>query len=183
MKLLTPFALGPLLLPNRLVLAPMTRSRHADAVPNRLTPTYFAQRASGGLLLTDAAQVNPRGQGYPMTPGIYNDEHVAAWRKVTDLVHAVGGRIALQLWHVGRVSHSDYHDGALPVAPSAIPAEGKAMKPDFSMVDFETPHALTVEEIGEVVEQFRHGARLAREAGFDGVEIHGANGYLIEQFL
>jgi N-ethylmaleimide reductase len=183
MKLLSPVTLGPLGLPNRTVLAPLTRSRHAGTIPNRLAPTYYAQRASAGLLIAEATQVDPRGQGYPDTPGIYTDDHVAAWRDVTDLVHAVGGRIVLQLWHVGRVSHSSYHGGALPVAPSALPASGKAMTPNFEFVDFETPHALTVEEIAEVVAQFARGARLAREAGFDGVEIHGANGYLIEQFL
>jgi N-ethylmaleimide reductase len=183
MKLLSPLDLGPLRLPNRVVMAPLTRSRHAGTVPNRLAPTYYAQRASGGLLIAEATQVDPRGQGYPDTPGIYRSEHVDAWREVTDLVHAVGGRIVLQLWHVGRVSHSSYHDGALPVAPSALPATGKAMTPDFQFVDFETPHALTPGEIADVVGQFGRGARLAREAGFDGVEIHGANGYLIEQLL
>jgi N-ethylmaleimide reductase len=183
MNLLSPLDLGPLRLPNRVVMAPLTRSRHAGAIPNRLAPTYYAQRASAGLLIAEATQVDPRGQGYPDTPGIYTDAHVEAWRNVTDLVHAVGGRIVLQLWHVGRVSHSSHHDGALPVAPSAIPASGKAMTPDFQLVDFETPHALTTDEIADVVEQFGRGARLAREAGFDGVEIHGANGYLIEQFL
>ena len=183
MNLLSPFDLGPLRLPNRAVMAPMTRSRHPEAVPNALTATYYAQRASAGLIVSEATQVDPRGQGYPDTPGIYNDAQVAAWRGVTDLVHAVGGRIFLQLWHVGRVSHSAYHGGALPVAPSALPAEGKAMTPDFRLVPFETPHALTTDEIAEVVGQFGRGARLAKEAGFDGVEIHGANGYLIEQFL
>ena len=183
MDLLSPFALGPLLLPNRTVMAPLTRSRHDETIPNRLAPTYYAQRASAGLLIAEATQVTPRGQGYPDTPGIHNDAQVDAWREVTSLVHAVGGRIVLQLWHVGRVSHSAYHGGALPVAPSAIPASGKAMTPDFQFVDFETPHALTSDEIAETVAHFAHGARLAREAGFDGVEIHGANGYLIEQFL
>jgi N-ethylmaleimide reductase len=183
MHLLSPFDLGPLTLPNRTVLAPLTRSRHAETIPNRLAPTYYAQRASAGLLIAEATQIDSRGQGYPDTPGIYTDDHVAAWQEVTDLVHAVGGRIVLQLWHVGRVSHSAYHGGALPVAPSAIAASGKAMTPDFRLVDFETPHALTADEIAEVVQQFARGARLAREAGFDGVEIHGANGYLIEQFL
>ncbi len=182
--LLSPFALGPLLLPNRVVLAPLTRSRHAETIPNRLAPTYYAQRASAGLIVSEATQVDPRGQGYPITPGLHSDEQVDGWRAVTDLVHAVGGRMVLQLWHVGRVSHSAYHGGALPVAPSALtPDSGQVMLPDFSMTAFETPHALTVEEIGEVVGQFRHGARLAQEAGFDGVEIHGANGYLVEQFL
>ncbi|OZC04372.1 alkene reductase [Rubricoccus marinus] len=183
MTLLTPFDLGPLTLPNRMVLAPLTRSRHAETVPNDLAPTYYAQRASGGLLIAEATQVTPRGQGYPDTPGIHNDAQVEAWKKVTDTVHAAGGRIFLQLWHVGRVSHSSYHGGDLPVAPSPLAATGKAMTPSFEFVDFETPHALTPEEIAETVEAYREGARRAQEAGFDGVEIHAANGYLIEQFL
>lgn len=183
MTLLTPFALGPLALPNRLVMAPLTRSRHADQIPNALAPTYYAQRASAGLIVAEATQVMPRGQGYPDTPGIYTDAQVEAWRAVTDLVHAVGGRIVLQLWHVGRVSHSSYHGGARPVAPSAIAAPGQAMTPSFEMVPFETPHALTEAEIAETVAAFGAGARRAREAGFDGVEIHAANGYLIEQFI
>lgn len=183
MTLLTPVALGPLTLPNRLVMAPLTRSRHAGQVPTALAPTYYAQRASAGLLVAEATQVTPRGQGYPDTPGIYTDAQVEAWRAVTDLVHAVGGRIVLQLWHVGRVSHSAYHGGQPPVAPSAIAAPGKVMTPDFQMVPFETPHALTAREIADAVAAYRDGARRAREAGFDGVEVHGANGYLIEQFL
>ncbi|WP_412062473.1 alkene reductase [Rubrivirga sp. IMCC45206] len=181
--LLSPFALGPLALPNRVVLAPLTRSRHEDQTPTALAPTYYAQRASAGLMIAEATQISPRGQGYPQTPGIYTDAQVEAWREVTDLVHAVGGRMVLQLWHVGRVSHSSYHDGALPVAPSAIPAEGKAMTPDFQFVDFETPHAMTTDEIAETVADYGRAARLAKQAGFDGVEIHAANGYLLEQFL
>ena len=181
--LLSPFALGPLGLPNRIVLAPLTRSRHADGVPHALAPTYYAQRASAGLLVAEATQVTPRGQGYPDTPGIYTDAQVDGWRRVTDLVHAAGGRIVLQLWHVGRVSHSAYHDGALPHAPSALAAEGQAMTPDFRMVPFETPHAMTTDEIAETVRAYAEGAARARDAGFDGVEIHAANGYLIEQFL
>lgn len=181
--LLSPFTLGPLDLPNRIVFAPLTRSRHGRQVPTDLAPTYYAQRASAGLLIAEATQVTPRGQGYPDTPGIHTEEQAEAWDRVTGLVHAVGGRIVLQLWHVGRVSHSAYHGGELPVAPSAVPAKGKAMTPDFQMVPFETPHALTEREIAETVEQYRHGARLARGAGFDGVEIHAANGYLIEQFM
>jgi N-ethylmaleimide reductase len=183
MTLLTPYTLGPLTLPNRVVLAPLTRSRHAGQVPTALAATYYAQRASAGLIVAEATQVTPRGQGYPDTPGIYTDEQVVAWRRVTDLVHAVGGRIVLQLWHVGRVSHSSYHGGALPVAPSAIAATGRAMTPAFDLVPFETPHALTAGEIAETVAAYRDGARRAREAGFDGVEVHAANGYLIEQFL
>ncbi|MEM1043180.1 MAG: alkene reductase [Bacteroidota bacterium] len=183
MSLLSAHTLGPLHLPNRLVYAPMTRSRHAGTVPNRLAPTYYAQRASAGLIVTEATQVAPRGQGYPLTPGIHSDAQVEAWRAVTDLVHATGGRIFLQLWHVGRVSHPAYHDGAPPLAPSAIAAEGEVMLPDFSMEDFPTPKAMTTDEIADAVRQFGHGARRAHEAGFDGVEIHGANGYLVEQFL
>ena len=182
--LLSPLHVGALRLPNRAVMAPLTRSRHPGTVPTALAPTYYAQRASAGLIVAEATQVTPRGQGYPDTPGIHTDAQVAAWLRVTDLVHAVGGRIVLQLWHVGRVSHSSHHGGALPVAPSAIPiGTGQAMTPDFTMADFETPHALTVPEIAETVEAFRDGARRARDVGFDGVEIHAANGYLIEQFL
>ena len=181
--LLTPFSLGPLTLPNRVVLAPLTRSRHARQVPTALAPTYYAQRASAGLLIAEATQVSARGQGYPDTPGLYTEEQAQAWARVTGLVHAVGGRVALQLWHVGRVSHSAYHGGAPPVAPSAVPAPGRAMTPDFQTVPFETPHALTASEIAATVRDYRHAARLARQAGFDGVEIHAANGYLVEQFL
>ena len=182
--LLSPLDVGPLRLPNRTVMAPLTRSRHPAGVPNALAPTYYAQRASAGLIVAEATQVTPRGQGYPDTPGIHTDAQVAGWRDVTRLVHAVGGRIVLQLWHVGRVSHSAYHGGALPFAPSAIAIEGKqAMRPDFSMVDFETPHAMTEAEIDDTVAAYRDGARRAHEAGFDGVEIHAANGYLIEQFM
>ena len=181
--LLSSFDLGPLALPNRTVLAPLTRSRHEHQIPTALAPTYYAQRASAGLLIAEATQISARGQGYPDTPGIYTEAQAEAWERVTSLVHAVGGRIALQLWHVGRVSHSSYHEGALPVAPSAIAASGKAMTPDFQMVDFETPHALTTDGIAATVEDYRTGARLARQAGFDAVEIHAANGYLIEQFL
>ncbi|MEO0556650.1 MAG: alkene reductase [Bacteroidota bacterium] len=183
MTLLTPFRLGDLTVPNRMVMAPLTRSRHPETVPNDLAPTYYAQRASAGLIIAEATQVTPQGQGYPVTPGIHRDTQIDAWRTVTDLVHAVGGRIFLQLWHVGRVSHSAYHNGALPVAPSTIAASGQVMLPDFSMAEFETPRALTINEIHQTVEAFREGAANAKEAGFDGVEIHAANGYLIEQFL
>ena len=181
--LLTPFDLGPLRLPNRTVMAPLTRSRHGRQVPADLAPTYYAQRAGAGLIVAEATQVSARGQGYPDTPGIYTDEQAQAWERVTSVVHAVGGRIALQLWHVGRVSHSAYHGGALPVAPSAVAASGRAMTPDFETAPFETPHALTTDEIAATVRDFRHGARLARQAGFDAVEIHAANGYLVEQFV
>ena len=181
--LLTPFSLGPLRLPNRMVMAPLTRSRHPGQTPADLAPTYYAQRASAGLVVAEATQVSARGQGYPDTPGLYTEAQAGAWERVTSTVHAVGGRIALQLWHVGRVSHSAYHGGAPPVAPSAVAAPGTAMTPDFRTVPFETPHALTPDEIAQTVRDYRQSARLARQAGFDLVEIHAANGYLIEQFM
>jgi len=174
--------LGPLHLKNRIVLAPMTRSRSKGQVIGELAPTYYAQRASGGLLITEASQVSPQGVGYIDTPGIYNAEQVAAWRKVTDAVHAKGGLIFLQLWHVGRVSHPDFHGGALPVAPSAVGFEGEAYTPQGRKKTV-TPRALVRAEIDGIVEDFRRGAAHAKAAGFDGVEIHGANGYLPHQFL
>jgi N-ethylmaleimide reductase len=184
LQLLSPVRLGDLELPNRVLMAPMTRNRAAAGnVPTELNATYYAQRASAGLIITEATQVSPQGVGYPGTPGIHNDAQVAGWRLVTRAVHQSGGRIFLQLWHVGRISHPDLQpDGALPVAPSAIAPAGNAMtlagpKP------FVTPRALAIDEIPGVVGQFAAAARRAREAGFDGVEIHGANGYLIDQFL
>jgi N-ethylmaleimide reductase len=169
------------------VLAPLTRMRASlpGNVPNALNAEYYAQRASpGGLLVAEATQVCPEGQGYPQTPGIHSKKQVAGWRLVTDAVHARGGLILLQLWHVGRISHSSLQPGgALPIAPSAIKPAGSAMKPDFSQVPFETPRALELREITDLVEQYRKAGELAKEAGFDGVEIHSANGYLIDQFL
>jgi N-ethylmaleimide reductase len=142
---------------------------------------YYVQRATAGLIVSEGTQIAAVAQGYQDTPGIYTDGQRDGWRGVTDAVHAAGGRLFAQLWHVGRVSHSYYH-GLRPVAPSPIPPPGKAYIPDGPL-PYETPHALTLREIHEVVEQFRHAARVARAAGFDGVEIHGANGYLIDQFL
>lgn len=182
MKLLEPYALGPLTLPNRLVMVPMTRNRAAGTVPGEMNATYYVQRASAGLIVTEATQVTPLGQGYPETPGIHSEEQVAGWRRVTEAVHRAGGRIFLQLWHVGRISHSSFHGGALPVAPSAIRPEGDAFTYQ-GLQPYETPRALETEEIPEVIEQFRAGARNALRAGFDGVEVHGANGYLLDQFL
>lgn len=183
--LFTPFRLGSLELPNRVVLAPLTRSRAGDGlVPNPLAPTYYAQRASGGLLITEATQVGDTAQGYPNTPGLYTDAQVEGWRRVTDAVHAAGGRVFVQLWHVGRVSLLAYQPGgALPLAPSAIAADGQAMNPQFGFEPFPTPRALETDELPGVAAQFGRAARLAKAAGFDGVEVHGANGYLIEQFL
>ncbi|WP_223641314.1 alkene reductase [Corallococcus sp. EGB] len=184
LKLLSPFGLGRLELKNRLVMAPMTRSRAlADGnVPNPLAVTYYAQRASAGLIVTEGTQVSPQGVGYIRTPGIHSPEQVAGWRKVTDAVHAAGGRIYAQLWHVGRVSHPDFHGGALPVAPSAIPVEQEVFTFQGKKRAV-TPRALETEELPGVVEQFRQAARNAKEAGFDGVELHGSNGYLLDQFL
>jgi N-ethylmaleimide reductase len=149
---------------------------------------YYAQRASAALIVTEATQISPQGKGYSFTPGIYSREQVAGWRLVTKAVHAAGGRIFLQLWHVGRMSHPDFHNGELPVAPSAVPFEGKIWKVDpatgvGAMINGPTPRALTTDEIKSIIADYRHGARNAIDAGFDGVEIHGANGYLIDQFL
>jgi N-ethylmaleimide reductase len=182
--LFSPFHLGSLNVPNRIVMAPMTRNRAgAGNAPGPHATTYYAQRASAGLIVTEATQVSPQGVGYPGTPGIHSAAQVAGWKRVTDAVHAAGGRIFLQLWHVGRISHPSLQPGgALPVAPSAIAPAGQAWTLD-GMKDYVTPHALDIAEIAGVVEDYRQGAKNAREAGFDGVEVHGANGYLIDQFL
>jgi N-ethylmaleimide reductase len=182
--LFSPLRLGPLSLPNRVVMAPMTRNRAAAGnVPAPLSIDYYSQRASAGLIVSEATQVSPQGVGYPGTPGIHSAEQVAGWKHVTDAVHRAGGRIFLQLWHVGRISHPSLQpDGALPVAPSAIAPAGQAMTRE-GMKPFVTPRALETAEIPGLVEDYRHGAKNAREAGFDGVELHGANGYLIDQFL
>jgi N-ethylmaleimide reductase len=182
--LLTPVVLGALRLPNRVVMAPMTRIRAGEGgVPTALNATYYEQRASAGLIVTEATQVSPQGVGYPGTPGIHTAAQVEGWRGVTRAVHRRGGRIFLQLWHVGRISHPSIQpDGALPVAPSAIAPAGE-VRTASGPVPFVTPRALETGEVADVVRQFADGARRAREAGFDGVEIHGANGYLIDQFL
>ena len=182
--LFTPIQMGPLALPNRVVMAPMTRNRAgAGNVPGALAAEYYRQRASAGLIVTEATQVSPQGVGYPGTPGIHDELQVAGWRRVTDAVHGAGGRIFLQLWHVGRISHPSLQpDGALPVAPSAIAAAGDAFTASGPQ-PFVTPRALETAEIPGVVAEFENGARRARAAGFDGVEIHAANGYLIDQFL
>jgi N-ethylmaleimide reductase len=182
-KLFEPFKLGPTTLPNRLVMAPLTRNRAlAGLVPNPLAVEYYGQRASAGLLVSEATQVSQQGQGYQDTPGIYSKEQVAGWRKVTDRVHARGGRIFLQLWHVGRISHvSLQENNQAPVAPSAIRAKGKTFV-GGTFADVSEPRALTLEEIPGIIESFKKGAANALAAGFDGVEVHGANGYLLEQF-
>jgi N-ethylmaleimide reductase len=182
--LFQPLRLGPLALPNRVVMAPLTRSRTGSkGIPAKLNATYYAQRASAGLIIAEATQISRQGQGYAYTPGIHDDAQVEGWRQVTDAVHHAGGRIVLQLWHVGRISHpSLQQDGALPVAPSAIRPEGKAFT-ETGFQDFVTPRALETSEIAGIVEDYRRATVNAQRAGFDGVEIHAANGYLIDQFL
>ena len=175
---------------HRVMMAPMTRARSTQPgdVPNIMNARYYAQRASAALIVTEATQISPQGKGYSCTPGIYSAAQVAGWRLVTDTVHAAHGRIFLQLWHVGRMSHTDFHNGQLPVAPSAVPFDAQIWKVNAitgqgEMVNCPTPRALAKTEIRTVIADFRQGARNAIAAGFDGVEIHGANGYLVDQFL
>lgn len=178
-----PLQVGELNLPNRIVMAPLTRCRASPGrIPNELMAVYYAQRASAGLILSEATSVSPQGVGYPDTPGIWSDEQVQGWKLVTNAVHAAGGRIMLQLWHVGRVSHPDHLGGELPVAPSAIAPLGHVslLRPKR---DYVIPRALETDEIPAIVGAYRKGAENAKLAGFDGVEIHGANGYLPDQFL
>ncbi|WP_312600791.1 alkene reductase [Pseudomonas luteola] len=182
-NLFDPIKIGALELPNRFVMAPLTRCRADDnRVPTDLMAEYYAQRASAGLILSEATSVDPMGVGYPNTPGIWSDEQVEGWKKITSAVHKSGGRIMLQLWHVGRISAPLYLQGEKPVAPSAIAAKGHVslVRPKQEYV---IPRALETEEIASIVEAYRKGAENARKAGFDGVEVHGANGYLLDQFL
>ncbi|MFJ4067468.1 alkene reductase [Pseudomonas sp. NPDC089996] len=181
--LFDPIQLGDVQLPNRIIMAPLTRCRADEGrVPNALMAEYYVQRASAGLILSEATSVTAMGVGYPDTPGIWNDQQVRGWNNVTKAVHGAGGRIFLQLWHVGRVSHPSYLNGELPVAPSAIQPKGHVslVRP---ITEYPTPRALETEEIADIVEAYRSGAENAKAAGFDGVEIHGANGYLLDQFL
>jgi N-ethylmaleimide reductase len=182
--LFTPLQVGPYLLRNRIVMAPLTRSRAGDGnVPHTLNALYYAQRASAGLIIAEATQVVPEGQGYISTPGIHSDAQVAGWKLVTDAVHAAGGLIFLQLWHVGRISHVEFQPNhAAPVAPSAIAAKGQAYT-SKGFEELSTPRALDIAELPGLVAGYRIAARHAIAAGFDGVEIHAANGYLLEQFL
>jgi N-ethylmaleimide reductase len=182
--LFTPIQLGPLALPNRIFMAPLTRCRASEGhVPNELNSEYYSQRASAGLIISEATSVSPSGYGYPNTPGIHTEAQVAGWKKVTDAVHSKGGHIFLQLWHVGRISHPAYQkEGSLPVAPSAIKPKGQVFT-GASMEEYVTPRALEASEIPGIIAEYAHGARLAKQAGFDGVEIHNANGYLLDQFL
>ena len=183
-KLFEPYKLGPITLPNRLVMAPLTRNRAIPPgmVPSPLAVEYYGQRASAGLLVTEATQISQQGQGYQDTPGIYSKDQVEGWKKVTDRVHERGGRIFLQLWHVGRISHTDLQPGGgKPVAPSAIRAKGKTFV-GGQFVDVSEPRALELTEIPGIIDDFKRGAANALAAGFDGVEVHGANGYLLDQF-
>ncbi|WP_438016322.1 alkene reductase [Sorangium sp. So ce315] len=183
--LFSPFALGPLSLPNRLVMAPMTRCRAGEGnVPTELNALYYEQRASAGLIITEATQVSAQGVGYLRTPGVHTDAQVAGWRLVTDAVHRAGGRIFAQLWHVGRASHVSFQPGRqAPVSSSAIPIRNRHAHTPEGTQPYSTPRALETDEIPGVVAQFEDGARRARAAGFDGIELHAANGYIIDQFL
>ncbi len=184
-NLFSTLKMGPMTLSNRMVMAPMTRDRAAadGNVPQEMNVTYYRQRATAGLIITEGSQVSPQGMGYPVTPGIHSDAQVEGWKKVTEAVHEQGGRIFLQLWHVGRISHPSYQpDGVLPVAPSAIKPAGESFTYE-GLKPFVTPRALETDEISGIVDQFKQGAEKALAAGFDGVELHGANGYLLDQFL
>ena len=182
--LFDPITVGDLRFPNRIFMAPLTRNRSSGAgrVPNALMRDYYVQRAAAGVIFSEATSVTPMGVGYPHTPGVWSQEQVEGWREITSAVHAAGGRMLLQLWHVGRISDPSYHNGALPVAPSAIAPKGHVslLRPERPYV---VPRALETDEVAEVVAAFRKGADNAKAAGFDGVEIHGANGYLLDQFL
>lgn len=186
--LFRPYILGPLELPNRVLMSPLTRSRAGQPgdVPTDLNAEYYAQRADAGLIISEATQVSPQGKGYAFTPGIHSQEQVEGWRKVTEAVHGAGGRIQAQLWHVGRISRPELQpDGQKPVAPSAIQPEGAYtfISAESGMVEVLEPRALELDELPGIVEQYRQGARNAKAAGFDGVQIHAANGYLLDQFI
>ncbi|WP_330115432.1 alkene reductase [Pseudomonas sp. JS3066] len=183
-SLFSPTRLGAIEVRNKIAMAPLTRSRaDMNGVQTPLAIDYYRQRASAGLIITEATNISRQGRGYAYTPGIYTDAHVAAWAPVTEAVHAAGGRIVVQLWHVGRMSHISLQEGgAAPVAPSAIQAGGNVFT-EAGYLPPSMPRALATEEIAGILEDYRHAARLAKEAGFDGVEVHAANGYLLEQFL
>lgn len=177
--------LGNLLLPHRIVMAPLTRNRSTQPgdIPNDLNVEYYKQRSSAALIITEASQITPQGKGYAFTPGIYSQEQIQGWKKITQSVHEQGSHIFIQLWHVGRISHSNLQpNGDLPVAPSAIAAQGQAFT-EQGLLDYETPRALETDEIAPIVDMYRQAAINAKEAGFDGVEVHAANGYLLDQFL
>jgi N-ethylmaleimide reductase len=182
--LFTPYDMGSLHLKNRIVMAPMTRGRAGrERIPNDLMAEHYAQRAGAGLLITEATVVSPQGIGWIDSPGIFTDEMVAGWRKVTRRLEETGTPIFLQLWHCGRASHSDFHDGKLPVSASAVRLNGDHIHTPQGSKPYETPRALSIDEIRDTVADYRRAAQNARDAGFAGVEVHGANGYLINQFL
>lgn len=182
--LFTPLTIGSMTLRNRVVMAPLTRNRAgAGNVPTDMNVEYYRQRASAGLIITEATQISPQGVGYPLTPGIHSQEQVTGWKKVVEAIHKKGGKIFLQLWHVGRISHPSLQpNGELPVAPSAIKPAGQAATYE-GMQDFVAPRALELNEIPGIINDYQLAARNAREAGFDGIEVHAANGYLLDQFL
>jgi len=183
-KLLQPFSLHDLPLRNRIAMAPMTRARAgAERIPNALMAEYYAQRVSAGLIITEATVISEQANGWLHSPGIYTDEMVAGWKLSTDAIHAKGGTVFLQLWHCGRASHSSFHNGEPAVAPSAIKLEGDHIHTPDGKQPYETPRALETEEIPLVVADYRRAAERARDAGFDGVEVHSANGYLLDEFL
>jgi 2,4-dienoyl-CoA reductase-like NADH-dependent reductase (Old Yellow Enzyme family) len=181
--LFDPIRIGALSLRNRIIMAPLTRCRASEGrVPNAMMAEYYRQRSTAGLIISEATSIDPMGVGYPDTPGIWSDEQVEGWKLITQAVHDAGGTIALQLWHVGRISDPIYLSGKLPIAPSAIAAGGHVslVRPEKPFV---TPRALELDEIPPIIEAYRKGAENAKKAGFDGVELHGANGYLLDQFL
>ncbi|EKE43229.1 GTN reductase [Oceaniovalibus guishaninsula JLT2003] len=182
--LFDPLKAGDLTLPNRVLMAPLTRNRaHADGTPKEIAATYYAQRASAGLIITEATQISPMGKGYIDTPGIHTQKQADAWARIVDAVHAAGGRIALQLWHVGRISHvSLLPGGAQPLSSSAVRADSKTFTAN-GFEDCSDPVAMTADQIARTIDDYATAARFARDAGFDGVEVHGANGYLLDQFL
>jgi N-ethylmaleimide reductase len=181
--LFSPLTLGSIALKNRMVMAPLTRNRAGEGgVPHALNVEYYEQRATAGLIITEATPISPMAHGYPALPGIYTDAQIAGWKKVTDAVHAKGGKIVIQLWHVGRISHPSLLNGVLPVAPSAIKPAGQAFTYQ-GLVDYVEPRALDASELPAIVQDYAHATKCAIAAGFDGVEIHAANGYLLDQFL
>jgi N-ethylmaleimide reductase len=181
--LFSPVKLGSIAMSNRMVMAPLTRNRSSmEGVPQDINVTYYEQRATAGLIITEATPISPMGHGYPLLPGIYTDAQVDGWKKVTDAVHAKGGKIVIQLWHVGRISHPSLLNGATPVAPSAVKPAGKAFT-FKGLVDYVEPRALDASELPSIVADYVQASKNAIKAGFDGVEIHSANGYLLDQFL
>lgn len=182
MNLFDPITIGDCQLSNRIAMAPLTRNRAKTTIPNEMMRIYYNQRASAGLIITEATNISSQATGYVHTPGIYTSLHIEKWKRITDSVHHYGGKIYCQLWHTGRSSHSDFHNGKLPVAPSAIASKGQIQTP-YGLKDKQVPLALEINEIEQIILDYANAADNAIKAGFDGVEIHGANGYLIDQFI